>query len=74
MSEFLWVKLVEGRRVRNPATGSILSPEKVYRFRKAQFWFRRLAAGDLVMCDDPSATQPAERAKAAPKKKEKAGE
>lgn len=73
MSESLFVKLGEGRRVRNPHTGKLLLSDRVYKVSKAQFWLRRLDAGDLVACEQPGESA-GEKPKASPKKKEKAGD
>ena len=44
----LYLKLVDGRRVRNPDSGEYLKPGKVYKLKRKQFWFRRLKDGDVV--------------------------
>lgn len=49
--EFLFVKLVSGRRVKDPATQKVLDENQVYRVKPGQFWFRRVEAGDVVFVD-----------------------
>lgn len=76
MGLFVRVKLGDGRRVRDPATGHILIAGKEYRVRSGQFWFRRIDAGDVVLCDESSAPKVEELKLEKPKlkKKEKSGE
>jgi len=78
MSEFLWIKLSEGKRVRDPLTQQILIPGKAYRVRDGQFWMRRLESRDVELCSPPKSAQPEVETKSeikvSAKKKEKAGE
>lgn len=76
MSEFLFVKLAEGRRVRDPLSLAVMLPGKVYRVVNGQFWLRRLDAGDLVLeKESESKEHAAEKVAEAPKKKSaKAGD
>lgn len=75
MSEFMWVKLAEGKRVRDPLSQSIMLPEKVYKVRKGQFWLRRVESCDVIACEAPKAEiVESEKPKALSKKKEKSGE
>lgn len=50
MSEFMWVKLCNGKRVKDPVSQHVLIPGKVYKVKCGQFWLRRLEAGDVEPC------------------------
>jgi len=69
MSEFLWVKLSEGKRVRDPLSQSILLPGKVYKVRYSQFWLRRVDSGDVIVCEEPKEMKVDAEPKAQAKKK-----
>lgn len=49
MSEYLEVRLCEGKRVRDPHSGTYLEAGKVYRFPRAQFWMMRLKDKDVAL-------------------------
>ena len=47
--EFVKIVLCEGKKVRDPDSGTYLEAGKVYKMPKKQFWFRRLACGDVKL-------------------------
>lgn len=50
MSEFMWVKLCDGKRVKDPISQHVLIPGKAYKVKCGQFWLRRLECGDVEPC------------------------
>lgn len=57
MTKSLFVKPAPGRRVRDPADGSVLPDEGREVTGNPLFWKQRLAFGDVVTVDDSAATK-----------------
>lgn len=49
----MFVKLVPGHAVRDPATMRLLVEDKVHYVEDNQFWHRRLRDGDVVVIHAP---------------------
>lgn len=67
----MFVKLSEGRRVKDPQTGKALDSNREYKVKRTQFWLKRLAEQDIFESIEEKKIEDVKSDKKLKQKKEK---
>ena len=58
MATKLKIKVVEGKKIRDPKTGAPLPTDRAVTVDGVSYWLRRIKAGDVVLVDDAKKQEP----------------